>query len=162
VSIAIESLCILAGMIPLTTEYLRSGLFPFALICFVVGLLWLALQMRHWAWLAQMGMFVFTVAAGAGIWLGFSPFLMALSVLGSLFAWDLDHANRRLQSADLEDDRQGLQKTHLVWVAVLASICMALLLAALLINMQISFGWVFLLAFAAVLGLLQLIRRYHS
>jgi hypothetical protein len=36
------------------------------------------------------------------------------------------------------------------------------MLAALVVHLQISFGWLFLLALFAILGLLQLVKRVRT
>jgi hypothetical protein len=156
-----ESICILAGMLALMAGYYQSALFPVAIACFVIGALWFLSQWRHWTWAASLGLFVFISAAGVGIWIGLSPILMAIGVLGSLSAWDLADFSRRLGSAAPGDDLRKLEKKHLIRLASLAVVGLALILAALVLHTQISFGWVFLLTVAAVLGMVQLVNRFR-
>jgi hypothetical protein len=54
-----------------------------------------------------------------------------------------------------------LEKKHLIRLASLAVVGLALILAALVLHTQISFGWVFLLTVAAVLGMVQLVNRFR-
>ena len=86
---------------------------------------------------------------------------MAFSVLGSFLAWDLADFSRRLQHAAPEDDLRQLEKRHLLWLAGLGAIGLSLNLMALLIHVQLSFGWMFLLALVAVLGMVQLVKRFQ-
>jgi hypothetical protein len=159
VVLAAETICILAGMLTLMAGYFQSGLSLVAIGCFVIGLLWLFSQQRRWTWVASLAFFVFVGAAGVGVWIKLSPILMAFSVLGSLSAWDLDDFSRRLRGAAAEDDLRKLEKNHLLRLASLGTIGLALILAALLIHLRISFGWLFLLAFMVVLGVMQLADR---
>ena len=154
-----ETICILAGMTPLIAGYYRSNLVMVAIGCFLIGLLWLLSKGSRWTWVAPTGLIVFIAAAGMGMWIGFSPVLMAISVLGSLAASDLAYFSHRLRSAAPEDDLRSLEKNHLVRLAGLVAIGLVLILAALFIRLQISFGWMFLLALAAVLGMLELVKR---
>ena len=157
-----ETICILAGMLPLAAGYFQFDL-PFVGIgCLVIGLLWLLSQWRHLDWAASLSMLVFTCAAALGVWVGLSPFLLAISVLGSLLAWDLADLSRRLRWAAPEDDLHLLEKQHLLRLAGLGGLSLVLTLAALIVRLQISFGWLFLLAIVAALGLLQLVKRLRQ
>jgi hypothetical protein len=157
--LAAETICILAGTLPLVAGFFQSNLSPVAIGCFMIGLIWLLSQWRRWIMVASFGLFVFVVAAGIGIWIGLSPFLMAVSVLGSLSAWDLAGFSLRLRRAAPEDDLRKLEKNHLVRLAGLAAIGLVLILAAAFSHLRISFGWLFLLAIAVVLGMMQLVNH---
>ncbi len=152
--LAAETICILAGMLPLLAGYSQSLLIPVAIGCLGVGLLWIFSERRRWTWVAPAGLSVFVIAAGAGVWVGLPPILMGVSVLGSLMAWDLADFSCRLKGAAPEDDLRNLEKTHLVRLTGLASAGLILILAALLIHLRISFGWMALLVLAAILGLI--------
>ena len=156
-----ESICILIGMLPLVAGYFQFNLPPVAIGCLVIGLLWFLSQWRCWAWAASLGLFAFVAMAGMGVWIGLSPVLMAFSILGSLLAWDLDGFSQRLQNAAPEDSLQPLEKTHLLRLALLGTTGLVLILVAVFTHMRISFGWMFLLAFVAVLGMIQLVDRLH-
>jgi hypothetical protein len=162
VIIIAETICILAGMLPLAAGYFQFGLALVAIGCIVIGLLWLLSQWRRLDWAASLGMLVFTCASALGVWVGLSPFLLAISVLGSLLAWDLADFSRRLRRAAPEDDLRPLEERHLLRLAGLGGLSLVLTLAALIIRLQVSFGWLFLLAIAAVLGLLQLVKRLRQ
>ena len=159
--LAAEAICILTGMTPLIFGFAQFHLFPVAIGCFGFGILWLLSGWRRLAWVAQAGLAVFIFLAVLGVWIGISPFLMALSVLGSLLAWDLRDFSRRLSRAAAEDDLRGLEKNYLVQLARLGAIGLCLILAALLIHLRISFGWLLVLAFTAVLGMVQLVKRFR-
>jgi len=159
VIVAAETICILTGMLALVAGYYQSGLSSVAIGCFVLGLLWLLSQRRNWYWVASPGLFIFVAAAGIGVWIGLNPILMAFSVLGSLLAWDLADFSRRIHAAAPEDDLRRLQEKHLVRLVSLGAVGLALILAALLMRLRISFGWIFLLTIAAVAGMMQLVKR---
>jgi hypothetical protein len=158
VIIALKTICILAGTITLVAGYSNSRLSLVATGCFLIGLIWLLAEWRRWAWVALPAFFVLAGAAGIGAGMGLSPILMVLSVLGSLLAWDLNDFSRRLQRAAPEDDLKKLEKMHLVRLVILGAIGLSLSLMAMYLHLQISFGWIFLLAFAVVLGLMQLVK----
>lgn len=160
--IAAETICILAGMLLLIAGYLQSQLFTVAVGCFGIGLFWIYSERRGWRWVASVALFIFVSAAGAGVWIGLPPILMALSVLGSLMAWDLASLSRRIKDAAPEDDLRNLEKIHLVQLASLGAAGLVLILAALFIHLRISFGWMFLLVLAVVFGIMQMVRRYRG
>lgn len=157
-----ETICILAGMLPLAAGYFQFDLPLVAIGCLVIGLLWLLSQWRRLDWAASLGMLIFTGASALGVWVGLSPFLLAISVLGSLLAWDLADFSRRLRRAAPEDNLRLLEKQHLMRLAGVGGLSLALTLAALIVHLQISFGWLLLLAIVAILGLLQLVKRLRQ
>jgi hypothetical protein len=149
-------------MLPLIAGYIQLNLSAVAIGCFVIGSLWLLSLWRRWMWIASPGLFAFVIAAGIGIWIGLSPILMACSVLGSLLAWDLDDFSRRLRGAAPDDDLRKLENKHLMRLASLGAIGLVLILAALVMHLRFSFGWVFLLTIAAVAGMMQLVKRLRQ
>jgi hypothetical protein len=155
----IETVCILAGTIPLVAGYFRSDFPVVAAGCLAFGLIWLFSEWRRWVWMAPVALVIFIIAAGMGVWIGLSPYLMALSVLGTLLAWDLADFSQRLRGAAEEDELRILRKNHLVLLVSLAAISLVLMGAALLIHIRISFGWLFLLSMAVVLGIMNLVKR---
>jgi hypothetical protein len=154
-----EAITILAGMISLMVGYYHSSLSPIAIGCFVIGLLWLLSLWRRWTWVASLGLVVFMGAAMLGLWIGLSPILMVCGVLFGLSAWDLADFSRRLHRAAPEDDLRKLENIHLVRLILLGVVSLILSLLAVFLHLQISFGWMFLLAFAVVLGMVQLVKR---
>jgi hypothetical protein len=146
-------------MLPLVAGYFQFHLPQVAIGCLVIGLFWLLSLSRRWAWPASMGLVVFMVLAGMGAWIRMSPILIAFSVLGSLFAWDLDGYSRHLRNAAPEDPLKLFEKAHLQRLAILAGTGLILIVVAVSFHVQISFGWMFLLALVAVLGLIQLVDR---
>lgn len=97
-----------------------------------------------------------------GVVTGLSPFLMACSVLGSLAAWDVSDFSRRLQKAAREDDLRQLKEKHVTRLTLLSGIDVVLILAALILRVRISFGWMFLFALGAILGMLQLVKHLRE
>jgi hypothetical protein len=154
-----ESICILVGMLSLIAGYIQFNLFPIASGCFIVGSLWLLLLRRRFSWVASSGMIVFGFAAGMGAWIGLSPVLMACSVLGNLLAWDLDDFSRRLQRAAPEDNLRQLGKMHILRLILMGGVGLSLILVASFIHLWISFGWMFLLALVAILGMVQMVNH---
>jgi len=162
VIIIAETICILAGMLSLAAGYFQFDLPLVAIGCLVIGLLWLLSQWRRLDWAASLGMLIFTGASALGVWVGLSPFLLAISFLGSLLAWDLADFSRRSRRAAPEDNLRLLEKQHLMRLAGVGGLSLALTLAALIVRLQISFGWLLLLAIVAILGLLQLVKRLRQ
>jgi hypothetical protein len=154
-----EAIATLVGMLSLMGGYYHSSLSPVAIGCFVIGLLWLLSQWRRWSWVPSLGLVVFMGAAMLGLWIGLSPILMTCGVLFGLTAWDLADFSSRLHRAAPEDNLRKLENTHLVRLTLLGLVSLSLSLLAMFLHLQISFGWMFLLAFAVILGMAQLVKR---
>jgi hypothetical protein len=154
-----ELICILLATLPLVVGYLQFNLPLAAMGAFAIGLLWLFSPRKFRVWIAPIGFFIYVCASGIGAWLGLSPIWMAISVLGSISAWDLAGFSRRLARASPGDDLRQMEKRHLVQLACLTGISLVLVLMGLLIHVHIPFWGLFLLTLAAVLGLMQLVNR---
>lgn len=159
---AVETICVLAGLVPLAFGFAQYNLLPMAIGCSVIGLLWLAAFWRHWTWAASLGLLVFVGAAGLGVWIGLPPIMMGFSVLASLSAWDLAHFSLRLSKAAPEDDLRKIRNHHLLRLAGQGALGLVLILAAVLLQLKITFGWLFLLAILAVIGVMQLADRIRQ
>jgi hypothetical protein len=157
--VIVESTCILIGTLLLVVGYFQFQLPLVAIGTIAVGLLWLFLPPRYRTWNASIGLFLFSCASGIGVWLGLSPVLMAICILGSLSAWDLAGFSHRLLRAAPEDDLSQLVKSHLSQLASLVGISLVLVLLGLFIRINIPFWWLFLLVLAAVFGIMQLVNR---
>ena len=155
----LEWFCILAGTLPLAAGYFQIRWYPGVVFCLAVGAFWILAARLSWSWAAWPGLLVLAAAAAGGILLGFSPLLMAFSLLGILSAWDLQDFNRRLRKAAPGDDLRGLEKSHLLRLALLDTSGLALMLAAVNLHIRINFEWVFLLVLVLVLGMLELVKR---
>jgi hypothetical protein len=160
--LAAESICILAGALPLVVGYFQLKLSLIAFGAFAIGLLWLFSPSRYRIWIASIGFFIFVCASGVGTWLGLSPFLMAISILGSLSAWDLAGFSSRLRCAAPEDDLHQLKKKHLILLTCLVGTSLVLVASGLLIRVNIPFWWLILLALAVVFGIMQLLNRMRG
>lgn len=157
--IAVEAISIFLGTLPLVIGYSQFHLPWVAVGVLTVGLLWLFFLLRYRIWIASIGLFLFVCASGTGAWLGMSPILMGISILGSLSAWDLAGFFHRLRRAAVDDDLRQLKKSHLLQLAGLMGISLVLLLLGLLIRLNIPFWWLFLMTLAVVLGITQLVNR---
>jgi hypothetical protein len=155
----VGTFCILLGVLPFVAGYSRLHLPLVAIACLLIGLFWIISQWRRCEWFASFGLFVFGCTAAIGILIGLSPILMAFSVLGSLLAWDLSEFSRRIRGAAPEDYLEQIETRHLLRLALLGGTGLFLILMALFLRIQISFGWMFLLVVVFVLGIKQLTDR---
>ena len=160
--LASETICILLGMLPLVLGYMRFNLLPVGMGCLVVGLLWLVLQRQSRAMVSSLCFIVLGFAAGMGAWIGVNPFLMAISLLGSLMAWDLTDFSRRLRRAAPEDNLRNLERRHILQLAMLGGIGLSLILTVLFGRLKISFGWILLLVIVFISGMIQLVNRLRQ
>lgn len=133
---------------------------PIWYVSFILGfsaIFWLIAQWRQWTWYANIGLVVYILAAGLGIWLDMPAGWMLAGVIGGLTAWDLSEFMNRLRYAD-EEDRRMIEPAHLARVGILLLIGLALSSAAMLLQVQFTFAWTVFLVLFGVWGLSLLVR----
>jgi hypothetical protein len=140
-----------------------------ALMILIGALLWIA-QRRRWSRSASLhlahdsqrapnlingtaGLIVFTASAALGLLRGASTFAMLVGTLAALAAWDLDHFERRLRTAQRVEAQGALIRAHLRRLSIVAGLGLTLGGIALSVQVEITFGWALLLGLLAFLAL---------
>jgi hypothetical protein len=153
----IASACIAACSLALAGGFLIGDLPAPAAALLAFGAFWLAAKRIRWAWVSTLGLILTAAAAGGGLLLGLPASWLLPGALGGLLAWDLAAFEGRLRLADPADDLAGLERRHLAWLLPTAAVGLLLSSAAATFRMQISFGWLLLLALIAAVGLMRLV-----
>lgn len=152
-----EVLCIVFSTAALSAGYLSGGYAPAAIMIIFLGAGWLVAALYRWIPASVIGLLISSLAAGAGIMLDLQAGLLFSGAAAGLAAWDLSRFNRHMQLAADTDDVSNLEKRHLGWLG--GTLFLGLLLAAgsLLAQVQLSFGWVMIIAILGVLGLVRFV-----
>lgn len=115
--------------------------------------------------IAAVALVALAAAAAAGLMLeapaGLKILLIA-GALGGLLAWDLAGLNRRLKLAAASDDLSAIRRRHLAWLGLAAGTGLLLASGAMLIPVQVSFGWIVVLALVVILGMAKLVSWLHQ
>jgi hypothetical protein len=152
----LSSACAVLGVAALAWGYAGDGYVIAALALLLSGVVWLVGLWRRWVWPSAMGLAVTAAAAAAGLGLGVTSGWMIAGAVGGLLAWDLAEFDHRLCSAAPTDDRRALEGRHLAWLSLAVGLGLLLAVAAGLVRLRLSFGWVALLALAGALGTARL------
>jgi thiosulfate reductase cytochrome b subunit len=78
---------------------------------------------------------------------------MLVGTLAALAAWDLDHFERRLRTAQRVEAQGALIRAHLRRLSIVAGLGLTLGGIALSVQVEITFGWALLLGLLAFLAL---------
>jgi hypothetical protein len=128
----------------------------------MAGGLWLVMQQRKsWGWEGIM-LLGFVVSAGVGFYLGLPAWLMLISVVTAMGAWDLYHFLMRLNGAEVVEYSSGLGREHMRRLGLVELVGMLLGLAALTFHLVVPFWWEALLAIFVIIGISILIRRIRK
>lgn len=117
---------------------------------------WIVAMRKKWWWLSDLAFAALVGAAALGAWLKYPTLGLAFGACCSLVAWDLADFQRRLERADPADDLRTIEMLHLRRILSVAGIGMLLSALALLIPLQVAFGWIFLAGLLAMIGLWRL------
>ncbi len=145
------------AMLGLVLGYGTGSRWGWALAVVILGLLWLAGQRYDRGWMADWGMIGFVAAAGYGVWLRLPAFWMLAGIVAALVAWDLERFSQHLRSMERVDGADELIRSHLQRLLAVAGVGLLLGGVALGIEVDLNFGWAFLLGLLAILGLSQAI-----
>jgi hypothetical protein len=127
-----------------------------------LGVIWLAMQQRK-SWGAEgLMLFSFVISAVVGFYLGIPAWLMLISVVASLGAWDLYHFLMRLHSAEEVEYSSGLGREHMRRLGLVELFGLLLGLAGLTFHVVVTFWWEALMAVFVIIGISVLIRRIRK
>lgn len=131
-----------------------------------LALLWLVGRRCGWGWRADLGLVGFTVAAAPGLGRKPDDIWMLVGAVAALCAWDLDHFARRLRHAAWDrvsaQRRETMERAHLGHLLPVAAVGLLLAMAALRVEVHLTFFMALLLALLALIGLswaIGLLRR---
>ncbi|MBN1873407.1 MAG: hypothetical protein JXA33_04185 [Anaerolineae bacterium] len=137
-------------------------LWPWAISCVVVGMLWGFVLYRNVEWMANFGLCYFFGMTTFGFWRGVGSGWMLAGAVAALTAWDLDHFIQRLRDAPNIEHAQVLEQQHLRRICIVNGIGGVLAGVALIIRLHLHFGVMFLLGLIAIAALtraLTFLRR---
>ncbi len=149
---------ILLSAIALGWGIAEAGLPTWSLWLAILDTIWLIALWRRITWSSSIGLLLSVLFAAIGILLNASPGWMLAGSMFALLAWDLTEFRRRLSLAYFEDDLPGLEKRHLLRLALLTLAGLSLASIPLFTSLRFSFEWILLLAVVIALGLTQLVR----
>jgi hypothetical protein len=147
-----------AGVSSLAWGYAEVGLAVQTRWLVVLGIVWIIAQAQRVRWVASLGLLVSVAAAAYGLWLELSAGWMLAGAVGALFAWDLSEFERRVHLADLDDDKAGMERRHLLRLTFVAGAGFLFSLIGMLVRLQFTFEWTAFLAILSALGVTQLVR----
>ena len=142
----------------LVVSFALAGLWQWAFIFVLVGLLWWAARrQRGWHWASSVGMFVLALAAAAGYWLGMPILAMLAVVVLALSAWDLDAFADRLAQSQQDDWTHILVQRHLRRLIIGNALALGLAAFSLTVELRFNFVVAFLLGLSMAYGLNRLL-----
>ena len=87
---------------------------------------------------------------------------MLAGALSALIAWDLSDFLRRIRVAAPDDDVSSLARRHLLRLAIVTTVGLALSLFGMFFRLQFSFEWAAFLAILSALGVSLLVKRMQN
>jgi hypothetical protein len=117
------------------------------------GALWLLAQWRAQRWASPAGLVAQAVAGAVAMLLGVGGGWPLLAIVAALVAWDLDQFAQRMQEAGRVDDAPGQERLHTRRLLIVAGLGGLLGLAALSLQVRLSFGLALLMAVVMMLCL---------
>ncbi len=123
-----------------------------------LGIVWLAGTISGRHWLAGWCLALFTILSALVVLFAASAPLVLFGMCAALLAYDSSLFAQRLLAA-LPDQRSTLEQAHIRRMLLLAGLSLLVGQLALLIRLQLSFFWLFIVGIAAALALAFVARR---
>lgn len=128
-----------------------------------IGLVWLLALIwgvgfwRGWGWSENLFFVILVMVCGVGVLMGVWPIWCMIGLFASLMTWDLHRFIWRIRRAKRIQDEERLVQRHLQRLASVLGVGVLMSIAAMLIRLELSFGFAVLLGLLAVIALGQLI-----
>ena len=153
----LQPICIGLSTFLIVLSYAINQFWIASSLITILGILWMVGYLKGWKWQASVMFTLFIGASAIGLWLNLSQWLILLSMVGAISAWDLDHFTQRMKYAGLVVERTNLEKYHIKRLLVVIFFGLFLSVIALNVEVKLGFGTILLLGMIAVLGLNQVI-----
>ena len=141
----------------LAWAYYDDGQVYVSLGLLLIAVFWIISQLRRWVWVSALGLFLYTAAAGVGLWYDLPFGWMLAGAIGALLTYDLADFNRRLRYAAKTDDVQLMERAHLFRLAIFLFIGLGLSTVTLLVQLRFTFEWLAFLSLGTAWGLSMLV-----
>lgn len=158
----VQYVALIVGIGSLASGYLAEGHNPPAFWILGLGAVWLLAEIRNWRWFLSLGFLACVAAAVYGLWIGLPSGWMLAGALSALIAWDLSDFLRRIRVAAPDDDVSSLVRRHLLRLAIVTAVGLALSLFGMFFRLQFSFEWAAFLAILSALGVSLLVKRIQN
>ena len=147
--------CIGIAVLSLASVFAVTDFILGSVISLAVGTGWGLFLWRKWTIGSILSMLVIVLGISLATILGGSRLFLLLSLLAVLAAWDLDAFHIRLSGCDNLNAEEELVRTHLLRLAAVLILGLALPVVAFALQFDLKFWQVFLLGILLLLGLSQ-------
>jgi len=153
----LQPICIGLSTFLIVLSYAINQFWIASFLIAALGIFWMIGYLKGWKWQASVMFTLFLGASAIGLWLNLSQWLILLSMVGAISAWDLDHFTQRMRYAGLVVERPNLEKYHIKRLFAVIFFGLFLSVIALNVEVKLGFGTILLLGMVAVLSLNQVI-----
>jgi hypothetical protein len=153
----LQPICIGFSSFLIVLSYAINQFWIASFLITALGILWMVGYLKGCKWQASVMFTLFLGASAIGLWLNLPRWLILLSMVGAISAWDLDHFTQRLRYARLVEERFNLEKYHIKRLFIVNLFSLFLSVIAFNVEVKLGFGAILLLGMIAVLGLNQVI-----
>ena len=153
----LQLICIGLSTFLIVLSYATNQFWIASLLIATLGIFWMVGYLKDWKCQASVMFTLFIGASAIGLWLNLPQWLILLSMVGVISAWDLDHFTQRLRYAGLVEERFNLEKYHIKRLFIVNLLSLLLSVIAFNVEVKLGFGAILLLGMIAVLGLNQVI-----
>lgn len=112
--------------------YWQAGFESLARWVVAFGMFWIVAQWQKWRWVSSVWVVVAVLLGMVSVWLNVTFGWMFSGALFAVFAWDLTEFRRKLKQLSPREDAKGIERRHLIRIA---------LLGAAGLSLAFLFGW---------------------
>jgi hypothetical protein len=143
------------GSAALAAGYTLLGLWSFAGVAVGLTAFWYAGIYYEWGWANGIAFLAFWGLAVAGAVYGVGVIWLASGLVAALAAWELSNFTKRMQPFPHNDMLDLIARRHLWRLLTVSLVSTVLVIISLGFQLSLPFGWAFVRALVALLGLSQ-------
>ncbi len=158
----ISLIIIILTTLTLSLGFIWYNRWPAALAAILSGTIWLYIDYRRWM---QFGSFLFVLfvsLTAIGMWYGEASYVMFISLVLTLAAWDWSRFQVEIESTTNTENLTIIFKEKIRLLAIVVGSSLLLGILALSLQFSFNFNWTLILGLIVIIGLGSTIRTLRN
>jgi hypothetical protein len=139
--------------VSISAGYVLADLPWVSAIFFLIGALWIIVEIKDWNWPCSLLLFLLVLSAAVGIVVLVEPIWSILATVLALAAWELNYFRRKIQGVSWVRKEETLRNRHNLRVLALVITSTVLAWVTTRIQVDLGFGIALVLAIISLAGL---------
>lgn len=151
--------CLITAVMLMGAAFAAANLWIGVLLLLFIGAVWLAGMGYGRSRLISLSLAGLIATSAVGTVLDVSPTILITGIALALFAWTMENVAEQFTAVSQVRDEKEVIKKHVQWAGGIIGLGWLLGVAALNLQLGLTFGWVLLLGIVVVIALSLFVRR---